>query len=375
MGKILIVNNSFFLSGAESSLCQFLNYYNRSRFQVLLVTSDKNFILPNNLNDVAIVYMPLQWFCFTINPIRLLNFMTSLIVTSFKLARIADRCKINIVYSNTTKSNIYGAAVKLITGKKLIWHVRDNVTKNFLAVLLTRFSDEIICVSRHIYDQVNAPSAKKAVIHPGIDTKEWILPSINNFDLRNALNLRSDIKLVAQIGQLTRWKNCFDYIEAASLIIQQTDKVHFLLIGDDQSGREGKYKDQLHKRVEDLGLIKYFTFLGYRKDIKDIVSQINLLIHTAIDEPFGRVIIEAMAMEKPVISYDSGGPKEIIIDGQTGFLVPPFNTEVLTEKALVLLKDNSLAAKFGKSGRERVINKFNIKENILQMEKIFNDML
>ena len=373
--RILIISNSSFISGAETSLYQFLKYHNRDNFHVFFVTSDKNCSLYTNLSGVSLIHIPLKWFCYTLNPIRLIDFLTSLIIVSLKLSKIVNANKIEIIYSNTVKSNIYGITVKLITGKKLIWHARDNVKKNFLAALLTRYSDRIVCVSRHIYDQVNAPSLKKAIIHGGIDTKEWKLPLKNNLILRDDLNLESDTKLVAQIGQLTCWKNCLDYIEAARYILQKTDRVHFLLIGDDISGRENEYKDQLHKRVEDLGLVKCFTFLGYRKDVKDIMSQIDLLIHTAINEPFGRVIIEAMALGKPVISYNCGGPGEIIVDGETGFLVPLFDKENIAKRTIILLKDNSLAVKFGKAGRKRVMNKFNIREKIFQMEEIFNGTL
>jgi glycosyltransferase involved in cell wall biosynthesis len=314
MRRVLVISNAQFKSGAELSLLQFLKNYESTKFQSFLITSDKNYKLLIDLGNITVTYMPLEWFYFTKNPFVLLKFLFNLIILSFKLVRFARYYRINIIYTNTIKSQIYGVCLKLITRKKLIWHIRDNVKWNFLSALLAKHNDMIICVSQHIYNQLNVPSFKKKVIYGGVDTGIWNASLIYSTCLRRELNLPSDIKLIAQVGQLTKWKNQTDFINAAAAIVKRTKNVHFILVGDDLSGLELKYKTQLETKVCESDLRTHFTFLGYREDIKEIISQVDILTHTAIHEPFGRVIVEAMALEKPVVAYDGGGPSEIILN-------------------------------------------------------------
>ena len=97
-------------------------------------------------------------------------------------------------------------------------------------------------------------------------------------------------------------------------------------------------------------------------------------MHTAIDEPFGRVFVEAMAMEKPVVAYACGGPKEIIVNNQTGYLVKPYYFKAIGEKVILLLKNEKLHITLGTEGRKRVIEKFNINDNICKIETLFDNM-
>lgn len=312
--------------------------------------------------------------CLTVNPLTILSYLFKTIIYTCKLAIIVKRHKIDIVYSNTIKSNIYGACLKLITNSKTVWHARDNVKRNTVTRLLTRSSDIIICVSNYIYEQVNTPICKKTIIYGSIDANKWLNPSIFSIPLKEELRLPPKTMLVAMVGQITRWKNHIDFIEAAPIIIQHISNVHFLIIGDDLSGKEMDYKIQLQQRIKKLGVANFFTFMGHRNDIKEVVSQVELLIHTAVNEPLGRVVIEAMALEKPVIAYNNGGPAEIIIDQQTGFLVEAGDLGALAEKAILLLNSKEIRIKLGKNGRKRVLEKFEVNRYITEMELLFSSL-
>lgn len=102
------------------------------------------------------------------------------------------------------------------------------------------------------------------------------------------------------------------------------------------------------------------------------MSQIDILIHPAINEPFGRVLIEAMSIGKPVIAYNCGGPKEIIVNNETGYLVEPYNYGEIAKKTILLLENEELRLQFGKAGRKRVIEKFNIEGYVSEMEDVFD---
>jgi glycosyltransferase involved in cell wall biosynthesis len=228
----------------------------------------------------------------------------------------------------------------------------------------------MINISEAMFHDMRELTTNNRLIYGGVDIDYW-KPDI--ITCENIVIYNNTIK-IANIGQLTRWKNNIDFINAAKLIYDKCQNVEFLIIGEDLSGREKKYKKELYKLVNDLGLQNKIHFYGYREDIIDIMNNIDILVHTAKNEPFGRVLIEAMAMEKPVVAYNCGGPSEIIVNKATGFLVEPYNYRELAEKTMELVQDKELRLKFGKAGRQRVIEKFNIKRYVREMEKVFDNL-
>jgi len=237
---------------------------------------------------------------------------------------------------------------------------------------LIKRSDVIISISRHIYEQFSSDLKSNYLIYGGIDTEKWrkTEDKVEKMSL-----LASTSILIACIGQITGWKNQTDFIHVAKNISDKHENVYFVIIGEDLSGREKKYKNELLKLVKSLNLQDRIQFLGHREDIKEVMNGIDILVHPAIDEPFGRVLIEAMALEKPVVAYNCGGPAEIILDGETGFLVEPHNFEQLAEKTMKLIDDKELCIRMEKAGRQRVVEKFNIERYVREMEAVFDDLM
>jgi glycosyltransferase involved in cell wall biosynthesis len=374
--KLLIICNSLFISGGELNLFQFLKYYDKKKYEVVLILPNKSIDFNNELTQCNVIEIPLIWFKRSLNPLYLIKCLINIIYCSLKIRKIIHDKKIDIIYSNSIKSHIYGSIIKLLTGKKAIWHVRDNFKKGFFNNFLIKYSDKIICISEYIYQQIKVPEKSKEIIYGGIDTHEWSpMQDTKKNDLRMALGLSLKTKLVAQVSQITSWKNHLDFIKSAVEIIQDcTIEVHFLIVGDDLSGKEKRYKKQIETEILKAGLEKHFSFLGFIKDIKEIYAQIDVLVHPAINEPFGRAIIEAMAMGKPVVAYNCGGPKEIVINNKTGYLIEPYDYRGLAEKTIQLLESRELRIKFGKAGRTRVIEKFNIERYVKKMEEIFESI-
>jgi glycosyltransferase involved in cell wall biosynthesis len=286
---------------------------------------------------------------------------------------VARHEQVDIIYSNSTKSHLYGALVRLLTNKKAIWHIRDNFKKSILSGFLSKNSDTILCVANHLAEKIT--TREKRVIHGGVNITEWNLPIPDEQNRKQSSKSFEDIIVIAQVAQLTPWKNHLALIEAASILVKEFTNIVFLLIGDDLSNRGNAYKNQLRKKIDELDLSNYFSFVGHRNDIKDVLAQVDILIHPAIGEPFGRVLVEAMALEKPVVAVNSGGPSEIVLDGVTGFLVDPKNlVRGLAQKTRILLKNKDLRIEMGKAGRQRVVSEFSLEKHVEQMEAVFYDI-
>lgn len=289
--------------------------------------------------------------------------------TSVKLARLVKREKIDLLYANANQSLPYALGAKLFTGKKIVWHVRDTVSNRLLAKILSAFVHKIICISDFIAGQFPEMKNRKYVVYNGIDTALWS-PSAKAGFLQKELGLPADTLLVAQAGQLLPWKNHHDFIRLTALIAPEFPNVHFLIIGADLFGNNEAYVNELKTLIEEHKLTARISFLGYRKNIKDCMNELDMLVHLALNEPFGRVLIEAMALEKPVVAYASGGVKEIVQDNRTGFLIPPENYTEAAAKVMMLLENEQLSRSLGLQGRKEAEARFSAKETAARMEEV-----
>lgn len=370
--NILIISNSKFISGAELSLLEYILASSNKCLKYFVATSnvDEKFY---HLDNITTIKIPFIWFRNSFNPLILIKIVFNIGFCCWKLNKIIKEYNIDIIYSNSIKAHIYGSILKFITTKKTVWHVRDNINGGLLSKWLIKYSDKMICISDHIYQQVKVPEVKRILLYGGIDVAKWNIQNTNN-NIRKSIGVPSDTFLVAQIGQLTGWKNYSDFIKANAIILKHINTVHFLIVGDDLSGNELKYKKQLMIEMSNLKLEDHIHFMGFQEDIANVYAQIDILIHPALDEPFGRVIIEAMAMTKPVLAYKCGGPQEIIVDGKTGYLVEPYDYHGLAEKTLFLINQKDLRMQFGTDGRRRVIERFNIERYVTELENVLTNV-
>lgn len=368
--KILIISTSEFISGAEKSLFELFRIKN-PKFEFIL-SVPKNVKYIDTFYAIKLYKVPFCWMYKTLNPFRYIQFICSFFISTVQLIRIVKNEAIEIIYANTIKSLLYGLLLKQFSGKKIIWHARDNINKFFLNKYLIVKCDKVICVSFHIYKQLPPNLHNKQIVYGGVDTTEW-LAQLQKDPIMRKKNI-TKIVVIAYIAQLTPWKNHKDFIKAANIIKSKYRNVRFLIVGDDLSGKDVKYKKKILNLIKQLNLAPHMRFLGYKNNIVEIISQIDIILHPAINEPFGRVIIEAMAMEKPVVAYNCGGPAEIIKNGETGYLVEPKNYHQLAEKTMELIENRGLQIAMGKVGRQRVIEKFNIERYLSKMEEVFDSL-
>jgi glycosyltransferase involved in cell wall biosynthesis len=133
--------------------------------------------------------------------------------------------------------------------------------------------------------------------------------------------------------------------------------VAFLVIG----GGHQEDVNAIKARVVQLGINDCFHFLGWRSDIPGILRASNVLVVASDQEPFGRTVVEAMATELPVVATRCGGPEEIIVDGETGFLVPLHDPRAMADAVGAVVRDPDLARKMGQAGRRRAEACFGLK--------------
>jgi glycosyltransferase involved in cell wall biosynthesis len=179
------------------------------------------------------------------------------------------------------------------------------------------------------------------------------------------------------VAQLTPWKGQDTAIEALRLVREQGIDARLLLVGSAKFVANATRYDNrsfvadLHAKVERAGLEDRVTWLGEREDIREIVRALDALLLPSWEEPFGRALIEAMALEVPVIATNVGGPPEIIKEGQEGYLVEPRNAQGWAEAIMELAGDRKRSREIGLAGRRRVEEAFTREQHVSRMLEVY----
>ncbi len=355
------------MSGAEKSLLTTLYQLKRNNYRVILV-------LPNAarlemFNDFNCIYLPLINFRKSINPGYLIKVFFNLFRITNSLRKLIIKENIELVYSNSIKAHLYGVALKIVTNCRIIFHVRDKMGNKLLTKISCYYADQVFCVSKFIYDQISVPATKKKLIYAGIvpPLAVEMIDMVQTKD--NRFVFREEVKYIAQVSQITQWKNHIDFIKAARLIACKYQNVHFILVGESYSPQDIIYRNQLEKIIKDFDLNNKVSWLGFQENIYNIYSKISILVHPVISEPFGRVMVEAMTMNIPVIAYNSGGAKEIVLNNATGYLIEPNNVVKLADKIGFLLQNEGVRMNLGKAGALYAKEKFNIPQHTISIKE------
>ncbi len=223
MKKILFINSFEKPSGSEKSLCQLLEKLPPDRFLKytwgVSVFSD---------SCISICRKPLPLIVKTTNPVRLVS---TIIRTAYYSLLILFYCKklgVHMVHANNFKSVIYGLLVCAFTKVNLVWHVRDNLKKNIIERIAQRVSKRIVCISYHIHGQFKGNERKLEMIYGGIDTELWKPSGIMKSGIED-FSLTEGSLCVSMVCQLTPWKNCQDFIDAAKIICERVSNIQFML--------------------------------------------------------------------------------------------------------------------------------------------------
>jgi glycosyltransferase involved in cell wall biosynthesis len=181
--------------------------------------------------------------------------------------------------------------------------------------------------------------------------------------------------IVGIVGRLTPWKGHKLFLEAAAQLIKDGYNVLFVIVGDDVDPVTGlsHYRANLEQYTTQLGLTNKVLFTGYRPDIPNVMSGLDVLVVPSIrPEPFGLVAIEAMACSKPVIAAAHGGLAEIVIDHSTGLTFVPGDVHSLIAAIRFLLEHRDLRGEYGHEGQYRVSKNFTLEYYVASMGRLFH---
>jgi len=174
---------------------------------------------------------------------------------------------------------------------------------------------------------------------------------------------------VGTVSILRSWKGHYYLIEAVPEILKVVPEAHFIIVGD------GLHRDTIARHIRQLSLEKKILMAGHREDIPEILASLDLIVHPSYaNEGVPQSILQAMAMERPVVATDTGAVSEAVLDGRTGFLIPPKNPKAIAEKVIELYRSPELRIQFGREGRKLVEKEYSLDRMLDKMEALYQQV-
>ena len=238
--------------------------------------------------------------------------------------------------------------------------------------LLNRWIDLFVSISKATQaDQRDTPGTRRLInIHEGLDlTRFASLPAKQA--MRKQLRLPDGKRIVASISRMEKGKGQIEFIQMAALILKRFHDVAFLIVG----GREPEDLPLIHEMkalVRALNIEKDFIFAGWRDDIPAVMTAVDIFVHcpTTFIEGLARTCLEAMALRLPAVVSDNGGMADAVLDGVTGFVVPPGDIERMAGAVAALLEDETLAREFGRQARRLIEQEFDMVRNARALQEV-----
>jgi glycosyltransferase involved in cell wall biosynthesis len=308
----------------------------------------------------------------------LLSFSVRLPVSIWRMMRLIRRLRPDLVHSNTSVM-LPSAIAARMSRVRHIWHIREFYTEfpgfwKAYQRIMGACSDSIVCVSKAVQEQFSSSVRKTTtVIHNGFPLEEFEpvgQERINRFKAAFGLENRRLVGLVGRI--ILQRKGHEIFVQAAALLKDRFPDVRFLVVGACYPGNEF-HGENLNQLIDELGVDDFVVQTGEVEDIKSAYAALDVsVLASAKPEPFGGVVIESMALGKPVVGTNIGGTPEQLQDGVTGLLVPPGNAEAMADALARLLEDESLCQRMGVSARKRFEREFGFEPFYLKMMRVYN---
>lgn len=398
--NILYLDNTFTFGGAINSLGHLLKALKQDRYNPVLVTAQPEAFLKERFSGITYyaLQLKLSWVhgrfyrklitlpFFRRSPVievihisRLLYWLVCVILPeAFTYYRIGKRHKADVVHlNNSLRSQLAGALAGRMLRVPCISHQRDFDQIDILTKIHTRLVDYHIAISTSIKEHIMAfgvPESKICIVPDAIDLDEFHDDTDIDYLLREFQH-NGKTKSFGIFGRIVEWKGIREFVIAADQVLKRIPGAKAFIVGGPSDGSP-KYENDVRELVYSLGRGDDIIFTGYRRDVPALMKMMDVVVHASTrPEPFGMVLVEAMAMGKPVVATRGGGPMDIVIDGQTGFLVDFNDPDAMADKIVEILRNSELAGMIGMNAKNRVVQMYCKERYARQLEDVYESLL
>jgi glycosyltransferase involved in cell wall biosynthesis len=289
-----------------------------------------------------------------------------------RIAEVLRRQHADLLYmNNQPSSNLEGILAARSAGIPVVQHSRSNAALNSIEVsLANKWLRRIICVSEGVKQELigqDIDPAKCTVVHNGIDTDTK--PRVAPAEIRMNLHAGDGV-LIGTVGSLMRRKRIADLIRVVATLVRERGKsVSCVIVG------AGPEQSNLAAEAERLGVADKVVFAGFQADAVSYINAFDIFALSSEKEGLPRVILEAMLMTKPVAASKVTGVTELVVNGQTGFLLPLGGTRQWVDALERLIDEPALRRRMGEAGRQRVLEQFSIDKYVAGVSAVLDEVL
>lgn len=378
--KVLHVITRMVVGGAQQNTLLTVEHLDRARFSVALASGPgggPEGSLEPAARSLGVPYFEIASLVRSPHPAKDVAAFVSLL-------GLMRRGRYHIVHTHTTKAGILGRLAARAVGVPIVIHTPHGhafqgylgTAGSWLLVLLERalakITDRIVCLTNaeledHLRIGVGRPG-QYVVIHSGVDVQDIMATQIDAPRKRLELGLPPQGLLVGCVARLVPVKGLSTLIRAIPAVLNGLPDVTFVVVGD------GPERAELEEQASALKVRDRIVFLGLRHDIPELLPLFQLLVLPSWNEGMGKAAVEAMAAGRPVVGSRVAGIQNVIQDGETGFLVTPGNSEELARAVIALLRNPTLRAAMGDSGRTRAAG-YGIPAMVDQISRLYETVI
>jgi Glycosyltransferase len=288
--------------------------------------------------------------------------------------------KPDLLHANSIRAGLVATAATLGLGTRVIWHLHDLLPRhpfsNAIRIFAFLFARaRMIAVSQAVADNFAGRffSLKHRIsaILNGIEMEKFkMVEGVRNVT-RETLQLQEDDFVVGVVGMLTPRKGQLAVVENFPRVLEQVPNAKLLIVGAAVFNRDEKYADRLKRTATDLGISDRVHFLGSRDDIPALMQSLDLLVVNSSVEPFGLVLLEAMACGTPVLAAISGGIPELIQHSRNGWLIEYGDSRALSDSIIHLSQSLETRQQIAERGRRLVLETFSSSRYLNQLEQFY----
>lgn len=365
--RVLHLITSFEIGGTERQAVELLKRLNRERYDVRLAVlrNEGPFYSEIQAQFPDVPEFPLTSF-YNANALKQLA----------RLRRLLLGEKTDILHAHDFYSSFLGAAAARLCGVRVIAcqrHLKlsDRRAHRAGTRLIHRLAHRILVNSEAIRDHIigrdGASPDKIVVIKNGVVASQ---SRANSHDeLCGEIGINSSSTLVGIVARLQEVKGHHYFIEAAANALRTRTDAHFVLVGD------GPLRGEIERQAVELGIADRVHLMGDRGDVSQLVGAFDLLVLSSLHEGLPNAVMEAMSAGVPVVATSVGGTKELITDGETGYLAPPENSPALADRIVFALGDEAHRDDIVSAARRRVTTRFGIERMVESVEALYDEMM
>jgi len=375
--RLLELRNTYkWGGGPDKTILLSAERHNRSRVEVVVAyirdVTDQEFRITEKAGDRGFTYYEItERGKFDVSVLRAIR-------------DIVVRHDINLIHAHDFKSDFFAYLVRRWLWRRCIvvlstahaWVIvgpRGELYRRLDLFLMKRF-DHLIAVSEATRAEMVAagiPEDSITMIHNAIDTESWS-PNRATSSLRRELGLEGAFPVIGYVGRIMPEKDLETWLRAAAMVSHTVPGARFVLVGD---GRDDTTQRDLEALAASLGIADKVVFTGYQQQLLPVYSAFDIFLLSSRREGLPNSLLEAMAMQLPVVTTDVAGAKELVADGETGMVLPQGDADRLGGALLTLATDDGLRLRMARAGRERVEKEFSFNRRLRKIEDLYQWLL